>query len=66
MLVPEIDIAACSLCEGCIAICPEVFRLNPDTGYVEVIEMASYPEALVNEAIRDCPQDCISWQPAGA
>lgn len=58
--IPEVDIGRCTLCEGCIAACPEVFRIN-DTGYLEVIDMDAYPESCVDEAIKYCPEDCIVW-----
>ena len=46
---------------GCVAVCPEVFREN-GSGYIEVIELDTYPEECVNEAIKYCPEDCISWE----
>lgn len=44
-----------------MAACPSVFRLN-DAGFLEVIEMAVYPETEVNEAIKYCPEGCIAWE----
>jgi ferredoxin len=44
-----------------VEVCPSVFRLN-DTGYIEVVELSSYPEMEVNEAIKYCPEDCIYWE----
>jgi ferredoxin len=61
MKVPVVDYGMCTLCEGCIEVCPEVFRLN-DAGYIEVIELAHYPEEEVEEAIKYCPEDCITWE----
>lgn len=61
MKIPVVDIGACTQCMGCVALCPEVFQLN-DAGYIEVVELADYPEAAVNEAIKYCPVDCISWE----
>jgi len=58
---PDIDIGACSLCEGCVAVCPTVFYVN-DMGYIEIAELAEYPESLVDEAIKYCPEDCIFWE----
>jgi ferredoxin len=26
------------------------------------LECSSYPEEAVNEAIKNCPVDCIDWQ----
>jgi ferredoxin len=61
MRQPAVDIGVCILCMGCVELCPEVFRQN-DAGYIEVVEMAVYPEAAVNEAIKYCPVDCIAWE----
>jgi len=60
MKLPVIELSECIACEICIESCPEVFRMN-DAGYVEVIDLSSYPEADVDEAIKNCPADCIHW-----
>ena len=57
---PEIELSDCILCDVCRGVCPEVFRLN-NAGYMEVVDMESYPEAEVDEAIRNCPSNCIVW-----
>lgn len=62
---PSIDLGLCSDCRGCIEIAPQVFRYNPATGLMEVIELVEYPEDLVDEAIKNCPEDCISWDVDG-
>jgi len=59
---PSIDLGRCTECKGCIEIAPTVFCYNPSTGMMEVIEQEEYPEDLVNEAIKNCPEDCISWE----
>ena len=61
MKVPDVDLSRCSACGACIEVCPLVFRMN-DAGYIEVIELTSYPETDVNEAIKYCPEDCIYWE----
>lgn len=58
---PTIDLSSCSDCRGCIEIAPTVFRNNSATGIMEVIESNTYPDDLVDEAIKNCPKDCISW-----
>ena len=58
---PVVDIGRCSKCEGCMSVAPTVFRFNEPFGYVEVVEMKEYPEDLVEEAIKICPGQCISW-----
>jgi len=61
MRIPVVDIGTCTLCMGCIEVCPEVFQLN-DAGFIEVVELAAYPQEAVDEAIKYCPEDCISWE----
>lgn len=61
--IPSIDLGRCSECKGCIEVAPTVFRYNTSTGMMEVIELDEYPEELVNEAIKNCPEDCITWEP---
>ena len=46
---------------GCVEVCPEVFRLNEDLGVIEVIDLATYPQDTVDEAIKYCPEDAIEW-----
>jgi len=59
---PSIDLGRCTECGGCIEIAPTVFFYNHSTGMMEVIELDEYPEESVNEAIKNCPEDCISWE----
>lgn len=61
MKKPVVDIGTCSLCEGCIAVCPSVFLMN-DMGYIEVADLDAYPEPEVEEAMKYCPEDCITWE----
>jgi len=61
MKVPIVELSECIVCGVCVETCPQVFRLN-DAGYIEVIELAVYPEPEVDEAIKYCPVDCIHWQ----
>lgn len=60
MRKPDIDIGACTLCLGCVELCPAVFLYN-DAGYIEIVELEQYPENDVDETIKFCPEDCISW-----
>jgi ferredoxin len=59
--IPVVDVVACTLCMGCVEVCPEVFRLNEDLGLIKVIDMDAYPLDLVDEAIKYCPEDAIEW-----
>lgn len=61
MKKPVVELSDCILCGVCEEICPAVFRLN-DAGYIEIIECAEYPQESVDEAIKNCPKDCIFWE----
>ena len=61
MKIPVVELSDCILCGVCEEVCPSVFRLNL-AGYIEVIERSNYPEIEVDEAIKNCPADCISWE----
>lgn len=47
---------------GCIEVAPTVFRYNQSIGYVEILELEEYPVEDVEEAIKNCPEDCIIWE----
>lgn len=59
---PTIDLGRCSDCRGCIEVAPKVFRYNATMGMMEVIDYRLYPKEIVDEAIKNCPKDCISWE----
>jgi ferredoxin len=58
---PVVDLSTCILCEICVEVCPTVFAIN-DAGWVQVADLERYPVAEVNEAINNCPKDCIDWE----
>ncbi len=58
---PTIDLGRCSSCGGCIEVAPKVFRYNSVMGIMEVIDFQVYPVDMVDEAIKNCPKDCIVW-----
>ena len=58
---PVVELSECILCELCAEVCPAVFRLN-SLGYIEVLDLASYPQVEVDEVIKHCPADCIHWE----
>ncbi len=58
---PVVDLSDCIQCGICVDVCPEVFEQS-DAGFIQVQELDAYPVASVEEAIRNCPSDCISWQ----
>ena len=58
---PIVELSACIQCEVCTDVCPTVFKFN-DAGFVEVMILDEYPEDEVDEAIKNCPKDCIYWE----
>ena len=60
MKKPIVELSDCISCGVCAEVSPYVFRLN-DAGYIEVSEMDTYPQEAVDDAIKYCPTDCISW-----
>ena len=58
---PVVDLSDCILCGVCVDVCPDVFHFS-DAGFVHVSEHDDYPESAVDEAIRNCPADCIRWE----
>jgi ferredoxin len=57
---PDVELSDCIECGVCVEVCPEVFELT-DAGYIRVVAMDVYPKQCVDEAIKHCPADCISW-----
>jgi len=60
MKKPLVELSDCIACGVCVEVSPAVFTLN-DAGYIETTESETYPEDEVNDAIKYCPTDCISW-----
>lgn len=58
---PVVDLSDCILCGVCEEISPGVFWLN-DAGFIEVLDLAEYPYETVEDAINNCPKDCIYWE----
>lgn len=58
---PVVDMALCTLCLGCVAVCAEIFS-QTDVGYIAVADRQVYPKACVDEAIKYCPEDAIVWE----
>ena len=58
----HIDEDECIGCGTCEKICPEVFKLDSDSGKAKVIKQEGGPEDLIDEAIESCPVSCIKWE----
>ena len=60
MKIPVVELSDCIRCDVCVEVCPSVFQRN-DADYIEVVDLSQYPEPEVEEAIKNCPADCIAW-----
>lgn len=58
---PTVELSDCILCYICVEVYPEVFVLT-DSGYIDIKELEKYPEETVDEAIKNCPAQCIAWE----
>ena len=58
---PVVELSDCILCGICEDVCPAVFHVS-ELGYVQVTDLEAYPDEDVNEAIKNCPSDCIAWE----
>jgi len=59
---PSIGLDRCNECMGCVESAPDVFRYNESTGFIEVVSLDDYSFEDVDEAIKNCPEDCIAWE----
>ena len=57
-----LDQDECIGCESCVELCSEVFAFNEAEGKAEVIRPEGGPEDCIEEAIQNCPVECIQWQ----
>jgi ferredoxin len=68
---PHVDREICIGCSTCETVCPNVFLVEENVNdekykdeikaYVKEADYQAEKE-LVDQAIEDCPVDCISWK----
>jgi len=58
----NIDTYRCNSCETCVAICPEVFRMNPALGKAEAISDTVTCSEALEQAVAMCPEKCIELE----
>jgi len=56
-----VDESECTGCELCVDELPEVFEMNDDNVSI-VHNPKGADEAKIQEAIDDCPSECIKWK----
>jgi ferredoxin len=58
----SLDADECIACASCVAICPLVFAMREDGEAAVVIKETGGPEDLIQDAINNCPLQCIAWE----
>jgi len=58
---PYVDQDVCISCGICVETVPEVFRMNDDN-LAEVYDPTGVPELKIQEAMDNCPVNCIHWE----
>lgn len=61
MQTPSLNLAFCTDCGACMAVAPEYFQKNSE-GRLELVFHPTYVSDVIDEAIKYCPHDCISWE----
>jgi ferredoxin len=59
---PQVIRADCIHCGSCQEICPQVFRVNKALGFALVINPRGAPVLTIQEAMDNCPVQCIYWR----
>lgn len=54
----EIEMEDCILCGVCVDLAPQIFTLN-DAGYIEVEDHGKGDTSGFDQAVANCPKDCI-------
>jgi len=58
----DLDHECCIGCGACADLCPEVFSMDDRTRKARVVIFEVTDRSCIEEAIRTCPTECISWE----
>ena len=58
---PHLEATDCIGCETCTRICPGVFHMVSEHK-AGIHNPGGAPEALIEEAMDNCPVACITWE----
>jgi ferredoxin len=59
--VPFVVEDECIACGTCQELCPEVFVVNENLGFAQVLNPSGAPDDKIQEVIDACPVSCIHW-----
>jgi ferredoxin len=62
--VPHVVRADCIHCGTCAQICPQVFQVDKSLGCALIINPRGASPLLIQEAMDNCPVQCLHWQVA--
>jgi ferredoxin len=60
--IPHVVRADCIHCGACHEICPQVFQVTKALGFVLIINPRGASVFTIQEAMDNCPVQCIQWQ----
>ena len=61
MRIAYVDKDDCTSCHACTEEVPDVFKMDDDD-LAEVYDPAGADEEAIQEAIEECPGECIHWK----
>ena len=56
-----IETDECIGCENCVELCPDIFEFDDEAGVAVVVRPEGGDENCIQEAIDNCPAECIHW-----
>jgi ferredoxin len=60
--VPHVVRADCIHCGTCEEICPQVFQVNKALGFALIHNPRGASVLIIQEAMDNCPVQCIQWR----
>jgi ferredoxin len=63
--VPYIIRADCIHCGTCEEKCPQVFQVNKAMGFALIVNPSGASPLIIQEAMDNCPVQCIHWEVEG-
>lgn len=64
--VPYVVRADCIHCGSCAEICPGVFQVHKALGFALILNPRGASPLLIQEAMDQCPVQCLQWRPGEA
>lgn len=62
---PYVVRADCIHCGACELFCPRVFQVNKAMGFALILNPRGASPLLIQEAMDNCPVQCLQWRSDG-